>query len=214
VTRSKALLIAERTAWTIAVGCLGVWVALSISASEGRRAALARFAASEATVLAASDAPDHSLWSPQRVLAWREAMGQPGPEPLAVLRIPRIKLEVPVLEGTDDWTLNRAVGHIADTPAPGDAGNVGIAGHRDGFFRGLKDVRTGDELLLQTHSGTERFLIDHISVVDPDDVSVLDATSEPSITLVTCYPFYFIGSAPKRYIVKATRVASGVQKAS
>jgi sortase A len=120
-----------------------------------------------------------------------------------VLRIPGIKLEVPVLAGTDDWTLNRAVGHIEETAMPGADGNSGIAGHRDGFFRGLKDVHVGDELVLQTRGADERYLVERIWVVDPEDVSVLDPTPTRALTLVTCYPFYFVGPAPQRFIVRA-----------
>jgi hypothetical protein len=87
-------------------------------------------------------APDQSLWSSQRVRAWRLALSDPAPAPLAVLRVPKIRLEVAVLPGTDDRTLDRGVGHIEGTAQPGTDGNVGIAGHRDGFFRGLKDLVT------------------------------------------------------------------------
>jgi sortase A len=205
--------IAEWAAWIVAVSGLAVWIALSVASGQGRRAALSRFAAAQSAPLEAS-APNRTLWSPQRVVAWRETLAQPAPATLAVLRIPRISLEVPVLEGTDEWTLNRGVGHIGDTAMPGEVGNVGIAGHRDGFFRGLKDVRTGDDLLLETHAGIEHFRIDRIWVVDPDDVSVLDGTDGHTVTLVTCYPFYFIGSAPKRYIVRATRIVPASGKAS
>jgi sortase A len=122
-----------------------------------------------------------------------------------VLRIPRIALEVAVLEGTDEWTLNRAVGLIEDTAAPGVGGNTGIAGHRDGFFRGLKDIRTDDVLELETPSGIERYRVERTLIVEQDDVWVLDPTAEPAVTLVTCYPFYFVGPAPQRFIVRATR---------
>jgi sortase A len=147
--------------------------------------------------------PDQSLWSPERIRAWRDTFSRPAPQALAVLRIPRIGLEVPILEGTDDWTLDRAVGHIADTAAPGADGNSGIAGHRDGFFRGLKDIREGDEIALETQRGRETYRIERTWIVDPTDVSVLDPTPRRAITLVTCYPFYFIGSAPQRFIVRA-----------
>src|SRR4029077_6231528 len=95
---------------------------------------------------------------------------------LAVLRIPKIRLEVPVLPGTDDFTLNRAVGHIDDTALPGAEGNSGMAGHRDGFFRGLKDVVAGDDIELETLHGKEMYRIQAIWIVSPEEVSVLDAT--------------------------------------
>jgi sortase A len=161
--------------------------------------------AASARVLPNEAPPDYSLWSKERVVAYEESLKEKKSDPLAILRIPKIGLEVAVLEGTDDLTLNRAVGHIEDTPKPGENGNVGIAGHRDGFFRGLKDVVKGDALELETLSGTQIYRISDIWIVQPEDVYVLDPTPEPAITLVACYPFYFVGHAPKRYIVRATR---------
>ena len=115
---------------------------------------------------------------------------------------------VPVLEGTSDVTLNRGVGHIEDTAMPGTSGNTGIAGHRDGFFRSLKDVGLGDEIELETLQEKQLYRIERVWIVNPEDVSVLDSTPAQSITLVTCYPFYFVGSAPQRYIVRAVRADS------
>jgi sortase A len=148
--------------------------------------------------------PDFSLWSRQRIKHYQQSLSaQLGP-PLALLRIPKIGLEVPVLEGTDDLTMDRAVGFIAGTARPGENGNIGISGHRDGFFRGLKDIREGDGIELVTATGTDTYTIDSIVLVKPADVSVLAPRPRPSITLVTCYPFYIVGSAPKRYIVQAS----------
>jgi sortase A len=148
--------------------------------------------------------PDFRLWSPKRVEAYQASLTANFPVPLGVLRIPAIGLEVPVLEGTEDLTLNRAVGHIDGTPIPGEEGNIGIAGHRDGFFRGLKDVHLGDYFDLYTEKGNTRYVVDEIHIVPPEDVSVLGPRPRSSITLVTCYPFYFVGSAPLRYIVHAS----------
>jgi sortase A len=148
--------------------------------------------------------PDFRLWSPKRIEAYQTSVTTNMPAPLGVLRIPSIGIEVPVLEGTDDLTLNRAVGHIDGTAAPGEEGNIGIAGHRDGFFRGLKDVHLGEYLDLYTEQGNRRYIVDEIHIVPPEDVSVLAPRPRSSITLVTCYPFYFVGSAPLRYIVHAS----------
>jgi sortase A len=148
--------------------------------------------------------PDFRLWSPQRITAYKASLVSEATPPLAVLSIPSINLEVPVLDGTDDFTLNRAVGHIEGTPAPGQQGNVGIAGHRDGFFRGLKDVHDGDAIELITQKERARYVVDEILIVSPKEVSVLRARSKSSVTLVTCYPFYYVGSAPQRYIVHAS----------
>ena len=111
--------------------------------------------------------PDFSLWSPQRIKHYQQSLSaQLGP-PVALLRIPKIRLEVPVLEGTDDLTMDRAVGLIAGTARPGEDGNIGISGHRDGFFRGLKDIREGDGIELVTATGTDTYMIDRIVLVKP-----------------------------------------------
>jgi sortase A len=100
--------------------------------------------------------------------------------------------------------LNRGVGRIAGTSLPGQGGNIGIAGHRDGFFRTLKDIRTGDAIELVTTSGKDIFVVDQIRITNRGDVSVLRPRAKRSLTLVTCYPFYFVGPAPSRYIVEAS----------
>ena len=148
---------------------------------------------------------DTSLWSPERIRAYEESLRKDFGAPLAILSIPKIGLEVPVLAGTDDLTLNRGVGLIDGSPRPGEIGNSGIAGHRDGFFRGLKDVGVGDAIEVLSLSARHSYVVESIRIVQPEDVSVLDPTSSPVLTLVTCYPFYFIGSAPQRYIVRAVK---------
>jgi sortase A len=130
----------------------------------------------------------------------------PG-EPVGRIEIPRLGVSVIVSEGLDRKTLRRAVGHVPGTALPGDLGNVGIAGHRDSFFRPLKDVRVGDQVVLTTPRGTFRYVVEATAVVRPDRVDVLDPTAEPTLTLVTCYPFYYVGSAPERFIVQAREVA-------
>ena len=198
--------LAERTAWTFATVCLVTFGALYVDGAAGARHELERFAVLQAAALRPPSAPDLSLWDSERISAWRRALSEPAPPPLAVLRIPKLHLEVAVLPGTDDVTLNRAVGHIDDTALPGTEGNAGIAGHRDSFFRGLKDIAPGDAIELETLRGTEMYRVERIWIVSPEDVSVLDATPTRSLTLVTCYPFYHIGPAPQRYIVRAGRV--------
>ena len=146
---------------------------------------------------------EHSLWSLQRIRSYQAASSKPA-ESLAVLRIPKLRLEVPVLDGTDQFTLNRGVGRIAGTSFPGQDGNIGIAGHRDGFFRSLKEISKGDVIELVRQAGTDVYVVDQISITNPADVSVLKARTKPSLTLVTCYPFYFIGPAPNRYVVEAS----------
>jgi sortase A len=153
---------------------------------------------------------DFSLWSKKRIAAYESSLAEHFDPALAVLRISKLHFEVPVLEGTDDVTLNRGVGHIAGTSRPGSDGNVGIAGHRDGFFRVLKDIGRGDIIELLTPSGTDTYTVNQVVLVSPQDVSVLQTEGIPSLTLVTCHPFYFIGSAPQRYIVQATLASSDV----
>ena len=124
--------------------------------------------------------------------------------PLAILRIPRIHLDVPVLGSTDNITLNRGVGRIAGTAAPGQKGNIGIAGHRDSFFQNLKEVNRGDEIELETTMTSEIYVVDNILVTGEDDLSVLRPRGSQSLTLVTCYPFHYVGPAPRRFVVQAT----------
>jgi sortase A len=147
---------------------------------------------------------DFSLWAEGRVKAYKQALAAQMGAPLAVLSIPRLRLDVPVFDGTDDLTLNRGAGRIAGTALPGERGNIGIAAHRDGFFRSLKDIRPGDRIELAELRHKFVYRVANISVVDPGDVTVLQPRLEPSLTLVTCYPFYFVGDAPQRYIVQAS----------
>lgn len=124
--------------------------------------------------------------------------------PLAILRIPSIHLDVPVLGSTDNITLNGGVGRIAGTAAPGQKGNIGIAGHRDSFFQNLKEVNRGDEIELETTTASEIYIVDNILVTGEDDLSILRPRGSQSLTLVTCYPFHYVGPAPRRFVVQAT----------
>jgi sortase A len=201
---------AERTAWAVGLLCLVTWAALHIEGIRGARHELERFAVLRAAAAQQTADPDLSLWDRERIDAWRRTLAAPAPPPLAVLRIPKFRLEVPVLPGTDDFTLNRAVGHIEDTALPGTDGNSGIAGHRDGFFRGLKDIEPNDVIELETLRGKEVYRVERTWIVEPEDVSVLDPTPTRSLTLVTCYPFYHVGPAPQRFIVRAVRTQLNV----
>jgi len=121
------------------------------------------------------------------------------------IAIPRLDVSTIVLEGVDTATLLRGAGHIPETALPGDRGNVGIAAHRDSFFRALKDIRKNDTIRLETLEGTYSYRVDWTRVVTPEDTAVLDDTGAPALTLVTCYPFSYVGSAPNRFIVRAMR---------
>jgi sortase A len=147
---------------------------------------------------------EFSLGSPERVEEYQQAFLLNSRTPVAILRIPRIGLEVPVLEGTNKVNLNRGVGCIVGTVRPLELGNIGIAGHRDGFFRGLKEIMPGDVVELESNSVNANYAVDDIEIVDPSDSAVLLPRSKPAITMVTCYPFYFIGNAPNRFIVHAS----------
>jgi sortase A len=174
------------------------------------RMALQRFK-DEAAILrngTGVETPDFSLWSQKRIGEYQASLTAHFSTAVALLRVPKIRLEVPVLDGTDDLTLNRGVGLIVGTARPGQNGNIGIAGHRDGFFRGLKDVTTGDTIEIVTKEERDTYVIDRIVIVKPREVSILAKRGRASVTLVTCYPFYFLGSAPQRYIVQATLVNS------
>lgn len=122
------------------------------------------------------------------------------------IEIPRLALSAIVMEGTSATTLRRAVGHIRGTALPGQPGNVGLSGHRDTFFRPLRNIRPDDIITLTTVLGEYRYRVVSTKVVRPYEVAVLDASGTEFLTLVTCYPFYFVGPAPKRFIVRAERL--------
>jgi sortase A len=125
---------------------------------------------------------------------------------VGMLDVPRLELSTPVIEGDDTGTLKRAVGHLPDTPLPWSPGNSAIAGHRDGLFRPLKDVKIGDEIRFRTTRDEYRYRVTKTAIVMPDDLSVLAPQADPStLTLITCYPFYYVGAAPKRFVVHAAR---------
>ncbi len=130
-----------------------------------------------------------------------------GPEGLiGRIEIPRLDVSVVVVEGTNAHALRRAAGHIAGTSLPGQPGNVGISAHRDTFFRPLRNIQRDDVVTLTTLRGEYRYRVVSTRVVSPNDVEVLNPDGAEILTLVTCYPFYFVGPAPSRFIVRAERV--------
>lgn len=192
---------------------LSLWAAARFHKVVGSRIAIAEFKAEHpaAPSNGASTLPDpvldvpvdFRLWSAKRISAYEDSLAKKTDAPLAILRIPKINLEVPVFNDTDDLTLNRGVGRILGSAKVGSPGNLGIAGHRDGFFRGLQNIAPGDVLELVRPGQSDRYAVSQIRIVAPEDTSVLNPTAAPTLTLVTCFPFYFIGHAPKRYIVTA-----------
>ncbi len=124
---------------------------------------------------------------------------------LGRMDIPRLGMSIAILQGANARTLRLGAGHIQTTALPGQAGNIGIAAHRDTFFRGLKDIRQDDEIQIQTATGLVRYRVDWAKVVPPDDADVLSPSADSVLTLVTCYPFYLVGPAPNRFVVRAHR---------
>jgi sortase A len=158
---------------------------------------------------AGAEAPE-----PPPIVVQRHAERKPAEVPLPVLStigrisVPRLHFTAMVREGVDEETLQRAVGHIPATALPGQAGNVGVAGHRDTFFRSLRNLRRKDEIDFLTLNGNFRYQVESLKVVSPENAGVLAPTPENTLTMVTCYPFYYVGSAPKRFIVHARQIES------
>ena len=175
----------EYTLLGLAIGCLGVYAYETVEARRFQTEQTEAFERAAKTEAA-----------PARV----RAGGLVG-----MLDVPRLQLTTPVVEGDDDRTLKRAGGHLPYTPMPWESGNSALAGHRDGLFRPLKDVKIGDEIRFRTTREEFRYRVTRTSIVLPDDVSVLEPQGKASLTLITCYPFNYVGSAPKRFIIHASR---------
>ena len=132
---------------------------------------------------------------------------QTNAEIIGRLEIPRIHISVLVLEGSSHNILDVAAGHVEGTAFPGTGGNVAIAAHRDSFFHSLREIRTNDVIHLRTVKGDFQYMVENTEIVDPSDIEVLDRTVDPELTLITCYPFHYVGPAPKRFIVHARQSA-------
>jgi sortase A len=205
----------EATLFISGVVLLGVFFQARASSEQQREEGVQAFLEAEITLSRmqqASDGeekffqlgvPDQELWNARRIKDYENSLEAVKELPLAILTIDKFNLQVPVYNGTEEVNLNRGVGRIKGTARINSVGNLGIAGHRDGFFRPLKDIVVGDSMELLTSKGSVSYKVTSIDIVDPGDVSVLAPTKKATITLVTCYPFYFVGHAPKRYIVKA-----------
>lgn len=190
----------ERTLWTIGLVALtasgGMLAFGSIGGAAAEREAVLRFAQTEGPAETSGPAPSRA--------------GPPAEgEVLGWLEVPRLGIETAVLAGTTEKTLLRAPGHIPGTALPGEAGNIGIAAHRDLHFRALRDVRAGDRIRLRSISGESNWTVVEARVVEPGDLSVLAQRPVSRLTLVTCYPFGWIGRAPKRFVVSAVPAAHG-----
>jgi len=163
------------------------------------------------SLLTLVEAPDYSLWDATQIKDYEASLLKDYAPPLAVMTISKIGLQVPVYNGTSDYILDRGAGRIKGMGRTGEDDNMGISAHRDSFFRGLKDLETGDEILLQTTHGVDRYAVSAIDIVPKHDASVLKVDDGKMLTLVTCYPFYHVGHAPKRMIVTAKPVVDTLQ---
>lgn len=201
----------ERVVLSIGIGLMSADGIASLDRWHFSRVALRRFddvsrASQEKSSPARPDLShveeaDFRGWTAARVKAYGES--RQSRVALAVLRIESLNIRVPVFEGTDAVILNRGAGWIRGTARPGESGNVGIAAHRDSFFRDLKGISRGDTIEFSTPDRVQFFEVDQIEIVNPDNVGVLRPRTVSSVTLVTCYPFNFIGSAPQRFVVHA-----------
>jgi sortase A len=201
-TAKRLLRVAQYVFAAVGVLALGYWTAVFVSA----RLFQTKEAHDFARELQAKVTRD--------TMASRSDSAKEGEEPppregavIAKLGIPRLGLSTMVVEGVEDGDLKLAAGHIPGTALPGKRGNVGIAGHRDTFFRPLRFIRKDDLIALTTLRGTSRYRVVSTKIVGPDEVQVLYPTGRDALTLVTCYPFDFVGSAPRRFIVRAERSA-------
>lgn len=207
--------LVERTLLVIGIVCCGAWAYAWMDAHwfemrEGRR--LDRALEARAVANSGLERAEKETFSSfsraegaSATFAASAALPSEG-DLIGRLTVDRLDVSALLLEGTAEPTLRRGVGRIPGTSSLTETGNVGIAGHRDSFFRGLKDVQTGDVVELQTLSGTWRYRVEWTKIVSPTDIDVLDPTDEPALTLVTCYPFHYVGSAPERFIVRAVRL--------
>ncbi len=190
MTQRRLLVFLERGLFAAGFACLAYWGAGTAYAHWASAAASRRL-----DLLAAAAPRSGRPPAPPRT-----------GDPLGRVDIPRVGVSTVVVEGDDDLTLSFAAGHIPGTALPGEPGNTALAGHRDGVFRGLARIRRGDLVSLTTPAGTFRYAVESLRVVKPEDTWVLRPTRRPTLTLVTCYPFRYIGPAPKRFIVRAVLV--------
>lgn len=188
--------VAEAICWIAGVGLCAAFLLAKADSELGKRQGLDEFAAQ-------LRAPDQALWSSARVTDYRSALQLPVDPPVAILAVPALELQVPVYAHSTELSLNRGAALIDGMAMPDSGGNLGIAGHRDGFFRVLKDIRSGDLIEVRTRLQLHRYRVTSIRIVDVGDVRLLADTEDPSVTLVTCYPFYYVGAAPQRFVVSA-----------
>jgi LPXTG-site transpeptidase (sortase) family protein len=190
----------ESALWIAGFVLIVTYVVTAVDATWGRERDLAR--------LEVQSPPDTSTWSSSRMEAYR-ASALVAPDPLiGVVDIPAVGLEVPLYSDTSELHLNRGAGLIPGMARPGSVGNVGVAGHRDGYFRSLRNVKVGEMIEVRTRAARYRYRVSSLTVVSSVDARLLAPTPQPVITLVTCYPFYFVGHAPQRFVVRGVLIQS------
>jgi sortase A len=219
MSRLRPMLVVEIAFWFLGALLIALFLLARLGGDWEQRRALADFGAARAATLSLSDtgaiaqplaarpadAPSAPP-TPQPTADPVESTAGSAALPVAVLRIASVELEVPVFADTSERNLNRGAGWVEGTDTPGGNGNMAIAGHRDRHFRPLKDLAVGDLMVLQSLHGERSYRVASLAIVEPEDVSPLAATEQAAITLVTCYPFHFVGNAPQRFIVRAFAV--------
>jgi sortase A len=225
--KNRTLKLLERVFLVAGIIGIGIWIAAQVVPAisqdyegwvldreiAGGTVSVSKYLADRQHTIVAGVESWFGLTEPPQSPAVATTVPRPSPRPrgptigpnglVGRVTIPRLQLSAIVREGTSSKTLSLAAGHIPGTALPGASGNVGIAGHRDTLFRGLKDIRDGDTIDVETLDGTFQYKVESTKIVSPKDVYVLNPGLNPELTLVTCYPFYYVGSAPDRFIVKA-----------
>jgi sortase A len=202
----------------LGIACLGYYGYIAVSAAVFHREQLHRLEALRANQVSARTRPEPfaaaraelPAFSPDTTTGIRPAANDSQTLEdgvVGLLEIPRLGITTPVVSGDDDEALEIAVGHLPDTPLPWEPGNSAVAAHRDGIFRPLENVRKGDRVIVRTTRGDFEYQVQNTQIVPPTDLSVLEPLGDDALTLITCYPFNYIGSAPKRFIVHAIRTA-------
>lgn len=215
---------AERTLWFVAIAAMLPWPLGSIGRlyyADAAGSVIPAKAAAEATATGAQaaaivrDAPVRELapaeparWSASRLAAFARTVGVVPATPVATLLLPGRTTGIAVFDGATEAHMTLGAGRLRETSPVDGGGNIVLSAHRDGSFRALKDLVVGDRLRLRTGQGERVFRVAELRVVRPDAVHVLAPTAKPTLTLITCYPFYFAGSAPERFVVRAQLLAS------
>lgn len=210
VSAGTGKLVVEITCWAAGILMVALYLGATVGFENERREGIEMFTRAQAAARAPGPTTVGTIVSSpsadQQELPRELDVSETGSLPVALLRMPGVGLEVPVFDDISERNLSRGAGWIPGTALPNDGGNMAVAAHRDQYFRPLKDVAVGDLLELESLSGRRDYAVTSITIVEPDDLWPLDPAETDTVTLVTCYPFYFVGSAPQRYIVQAVAI--------